>query len=132
MLRALLLQVFFSIRFERPLVEQIGRNLLFRWFAGLGMDDAVWNHAVFSKNRGRLLNTDVAQRFFAEVNQQAKKFMSSERFTADGTLIQAWASQKSYRSKDGMDDGAGTDFHGQKRSAREFEGDGIRFNLPRE
>jgi len=116
MLRALLLQVFFSIRSERLLVEQIDYNLLFRWFVGLGMDDAVWNHAVFSKNRDRLLNTEVAQRFFAEVNRQAKKFMSDEHFTVDGTLIQAWASQKSYRSKDGSDDGDGTDFHGQQRS----------------
>jgi transposase len=116
MLRALLLQVFFSIRSERLLVEQIDYNLLFRWFVGLGMDDAVWNHAVFSKNRDRLLNTAVAQRFFAEVNRQAKKFMSDEHFTVDGTLIQAWASQKSYRSKDGSDDGDGTNFHGQTRS----------------
>ena len=79
-LRALLLQVFFSVRSERLLVEQIDYNLLFRWFVGLGMDDAVWNHAVFSKNRDRLLNSEVAQRFFAEVNRQAKKFMSDEHF----------------------------------------------------
>jgi transposase len=116
MLRALLLQVFFSIRSERLLVEQIDYNLLFRWFVGLGMDESVWNHAVFSKNRDRLLNTDVAQRFFAEVNRQAKKFMSDEHFTVDGTLIQAWASQKSYRSKDGSDSCDGTDFRGQTRS----------------
>jgi len=69
-LRALLLQVFFSVRSERLLVEQIDYNLLFRWFVGLGMDDGVWNHAVFSKNRDRLLNSEVAQRFFAEVNRQ--------------------------------------------------------------
>jgi transposase len=115
-LRALLLQVFYSVRSERLLVEQIDYNLLFRWFVGLGMDDAVWNHAVFSKNRDRLLTSEVAQRFFAEVNKQAKKFMSDEHFTVDGTLIQAWASQKSFRSKDGSDDGDGTDFRGQKRS----------------
>jgi transposase len=115
-LRALLLQVFYSVRSERLLVEQIDYNLLFRWFVGLGMDDAVWNHAVFSKNRDRLLTSDVAQRFFAEVNKQAKKFMSDEHFTVDGTLIQAWASQKSFRSKDGSDDDDGTDFRGQKRS----------------
>jgi transposase len=72
-LRALLLQVFYSVRSERLLVEQIDYNLLFRWFVGLGMDDGVWNHAVFSKNRDRLLNSEVAQRFFAEVNRQAKK-----------------------------------------------------------
>src|ERR1700751_4175995 len=115
-LRALLLQVFFSIRSERLLVEQIDYNLLFRWFVGLGMDDAVWNHAVFSKNRDRLLSSAVAQQFFSEVNRQAKRFMSDEHFTVDGTLIQAWASQKSFRSKDGSDDDDGTDFRGQKRS----------------
>jgi transposase len=98
-LRALLLQVFYSVRSERLLVEQIDYNLLYRWFVGLGMDDAVWNHAVFSKNRDRLLTSDVAQQFFAEVNKQAKKFMSDEHFTVDGTLIQAWASQKSFRSR---------------------------------
>jgi transposase len=79
-LRALLLQVFFSVRSERQLVEQIDYNLLFRWFVGLGMDDAMWNHAVFSKNRDRLLNAEVAQRFFAEVNRRAKKFMSDDHF----------------------------------------------------
>lgn len=114
-LRALLLQVFFSIRSERLLVEQIDYNLLFRWFVGLGMDDAVWNHAVFSKNRDRLLTSDVAQHFFAEVNKQAKRFMSDEHFTVDGTLIQAWASQKSFRANDDSDDD-GANFHGQKRS----------------
>src|ERR1700730_1882258 len=114
-LRALLLQVFYSVRSERLLVEQIDYNLLFRWFVGLGMDDAVWNHAVFSKNRERLLTSDVAQQFFAAVNQQAKRFMSDEHFTVDGTLIQAWASQKSFRKKDGSDED-GTNFHGDKRS----------------
>ena len=116
LLRGLLLQVFYSIRSEVLLVEQIDYNLLFRWFVGLGMDDAVWEHSVFSKNRDRLLTSAVAQRFFAEVNLRAQKFMSDEHFTVDGTLIQAWASQKSFRSKDGSDDGDGTDFHGQKRS----------------
>jgi transposase len=120
-LRALLLQVFFSVRSERQLVEQIDYNLLFRWFVGLGMDDAMWNHAVFSKNRDRLLNAEVAQRFFAEVNRRAKKFMSDDHFTVDGTLIQAWASQKSFRAKDGSDDGDGTNFHGQKRTNETHE-----------
>ena len=120
-LRALLLQVFYSVRSERLLVEQIDYNLLFRWFVGLGMDDSMWNHAVFSKNRDRLLTSDVAQRFFAEVNLRAKKFMSDEHFTVDGTLIQAWASQKSFRAKDGSDDGDGTDFRGQKRSNKTHE-----------
>jgi transposase len=121
-LRALLLQVFFSVRSERQLVEQIDYNLLFRWFVGLGMDDAMWNHAVFSKKRDRLLNAEVARRFFAEVNRRAKKFMSDDHFTVDGTLIQAWASQKSFRAKDGSDeDGDGTNFHGQKRSNETHE-----------
>jgi len=114
-LRALLLQAFYSVRSERQLVEQLDYNLLFRWFVGLGMDDAVWNHAVFSKNRDRLLTSEVAQQFFAAVNQQAKRFMSDEHFTVDGTLIQAWASQKSFKKKDGTDDD-GTNFHNQKRS----------------
>lgn len=113
-LRALLLQAFYSVRSERQLVEQLDYNLLFRWFVGLGMDDAVWNHAVFSKNRDRLLTSEVAQQFFAEVNQQAQRFMSDEHFTVDGTLIQAWASQKSFRKKDGSEDD-GTNFHGQQR-----------------
>ncbi len=115
-LRALLLQVFYSVRSERQLVEQIDYNLLFRWFVGLGMDDAVWSHAVFSKNGDRLLTSEVAQRFFAEVNRQAQRFMSDDHFTVDGTLNPTWASQKSYRPKDGSDDGDGTNFHGQKRS----------------
>ena len=131
-LRALLLQAFYSVHSERQLVEQIDYNLLFRWFVGLGMDDAVWNHAVFShpnmpacwgprsKNRDRLLNSEVAQRFFAEVNRLATPFMSEEHFTVDGTLIQAWASQKSFRPKDGSDDD-GTNFHGQKRLNRTHE-----------
>jgi len=121
LLRALLLQVFYSIRSEGLLVEQIDYNLLFRWFVGLGMDDAVWEHSVFSKNRDRLLTSSVAQRFFAEVNLRATKFMSDEHFTVDGTLIQAWASHKSFRSKDGKDEGDGTDFHGQKRSNQTHE-----------
>jgi hypothetical protein len=75
----------------------------------------VWNHAVFSQNRDCLLTSDVAQRFFTEVNKQARRFMSDGHFTVDGTLIQALASQKSFRSKDGSDDGDGTNFHGQKR-----------------
>jgi transposase len=86
-LRALLVQEFFWLRSERQLVEQIDYNLLFRWFVSLGMDDAMWNHAVLSKNRERLLTSEVAQRFFAEVNQRAKRFMSDDRFTFDGTLI---------------------------------------------
>jgi transposase len=119
-LRALLLQAFYSIRSERQLVEQLDYNLLFRWFVGLGMDDAVWNHAVFSKNRDRLLTSEVAQQFFAAVLQQAKRFMSDDHFTVDGTLIQAWASHKSFRSKDGSD-GDGSNFHDSKRSNKTHE-----------
>src|SRR5271167_471862 len=113
-LRALLLQAFYSVRSERQLVEQLDYNLLFRWFVGLGMDDAVWNHAVFSKNRDRLLTSEVAQQFFAEVNKQAKRFMSDEHFTVDGTLIPAWGPQKSFRPRAGGDsDGSdGADLHG--------------------
>jgi len=120
---ALQLQVFYSVRSERLLVEQIDYNLLFRWFVGLGlgMDDAMWNHAVFSKSQYPLLTSDVAQQFFAEVNKQAKRFMSDEHFTVDGTLIQTWASQKIFRSKDGSDDGDGTDFPGQSRSNKTHE-----------
>jgi transposase len=120
-LRALLLQVFYSVRSERLLVEQIDYNLLFRWFVGLGMDDSARNHAVFSKNRDRLLTSDVAQQFFAEVNKHARRVMSDEHFTVDGTLIQAWASQKSFCSKDGSDDGDRANSHGQKRSNKTHE-----------
>ena len=85
------------------------------------MDDTIWNHAVFLKNRDRLLTSEVAQRFFAEVNRRAKRFLSDHHFTVDGTLIQAWASQKSFRAKDGSDDGNGTNLHGQKRSNETHE-----------
>src|SRR5580704_15079683 len=118
-LRALLLQAFYSIRSERQLVEQLDYNLLFRWFVGLGMDDAVWNHAVFSKNRDRLLTSAVAQQFFGEVNRRTKRFMSDEHFAVDGTLIQAWASQKSFRAQDGSGDDS--NFPGQKRTNKTHE-----------
>jgi transposase len=123
-LRALLLQSFYSVRSERQLIEQIDYNLLFRWFVGLGMDDAVWNHAVFSKNRDRLLSSEVAQQFFAAVIQQARGLMSNDHFTVDGTLIQAWASHKSFRRKDGSDSdapGGGSNFHDEKRSNQTHE-----------
>jgi len=115
LLRALLLQVFYSVRSERLLMEQLNYNLLFRWFVGLEIDDAVWNHAVFSKNRDRLLNQDLAQKFFAHVKEQAAGLMSDEHFTVDGTLIEAWAGQKSFRRKDGGGSGRGGDFHGEPR-----------------
>jgi transposase len=122
-LRALLLQAFYSVRSERQLIEQINYNMLFRWFVGLGIDDAVWNHAVFSKNRDRLLNSEVSQQFFAAVVKQAKRFMSNDHFTVDGTLIQAWASQKSFRKKDGSGpgEGDGSNFHDEKRSNETHE-----------
>jgi transposase len=117
LLRALLLQVFYSIRSERMLMEQLNYNLLFRWFVGMEMDEPVWNHAVFSKNRERLLNQEVARSFFSRVLKQAQGCLSDEHFTVDGTLIEAWASQKSFQKKDGGGDpGEGNNFHGEKRT----------------
>lgn len=119
LLRSLLLQIFYSVRSERMLIEQLQYNLLFRWFVGMEMDEQVWNHAVFSKNRERLLNEEIAEGFFRRVLERAKPFMSDEHFTVDGTLIEAWASHKSFRRKDGQGHppGAGgdVDFHGEKR-----------------
>jgi len=115
LLRALLLQVFYSIRSERLLMEQLEYNLLFRWFVGLETDELVWNHSTFSKNRDRLLNQDVARSFFARVREQAQPYMSDEHFTVDGTMIEAWASQKSFQKKEGGDSGDGGNFHGHKR-----------------
>lgn len=120
LLRALLLQVLFSIRSERQLIEQLNYNLLFRWFVGLGLDDPVWNPTTFTKNRDRLLAGDVAKRFFHAILAQAerRKLLSKDHFTVDGTLIDAWASQKSFRPKDEESpppDGR-SDFRGQKRS----------------
>jgi transposase len=117
LLRALLLQVFYSIRSERLLMEQLDYNLLFRWFVGLEIDDRVWDPTVYTKNRDRLLNQEVAQSFFGQVKQQASGLMSDEHFTVDGTLIEAWASQKSFQRKDNGDSGpdAGRNFHGEQR-----------------
>src|SRR5712692_10564616 len=116
--RALLLQVFYSVRSERLLMEQLDYNLLFRWFVGLELDEPVWNHAVFSKNRERLLNEVVGREFFGEVLQRVERHLSKEHFTVDGTMIEAWASQKSFQRKDGGDDatGSGANFHGEKRT----------------
>src|ERR1700745_2083712 len=117
--RSLLLQIFYSVRSERMLIEQLQYNLLFRWFVGMEMDEVVWNHAVFSKNRERLLNEEIAEGFFRRVLERAKPHMSDEHFTVDGTLIEAWAGQKSFRRKDGKGKppGAGgeVDFHGEER-----------------
>ena len=117
LLRALLLQVFYSIRSERLLMEQLDYNLLFRWFVGLEIDDEVWDATVYTKNRDRLLNQEVAQRFFGQVKEQAAGLMSDEHFTVDGTLIEAWASHKSFQRKDkgDSDPDSGANFHGEKR-----------------
>ena len=117
LLRALLLQVFYSIRSENLLMEQLDYNLLFRWFVGLEIDDRVWDPTVYSKNRDRLLNQDMARRFFEQVKQQAVGLMSDEHFTVDGTLMEAWAGQKSFQSKDKGNGGAdgGKNFRGEQR-----------------
>lgn len=106
LMRALLLQVFYSVRSERQICEQLRYNLLFRWFVGLSIDDAVWDHSVFSKNRDRLLEHSVVEAFFGEVMRvaDAKGLLSKEHFSVDGTLIQAWASHKSFKPKDGGND----------------------------
>lgn len=115
LLRALMLQVLYTIRSERLLMEQLDYNLLFRWFVGLQMDDAVWDVTVFTKNRERLVNAEVAQRFFTAVLQLASQanLLSDEHFTVDGTLIEAWASRKSFQpKKDPPQKGSG--YGGQK------------------
>jgi len=101
LLRALLLQALYSIRSERLLIEQLDYNLLFRWFVGLGMDEAIWDHSTFSKNRDRLLAGDIATEFFDAVVAEARqhRLLSDEHFTVDGTLLEAWASHKSFRPK---------------------------------
>jgi len=130
LLRALLLQVLYTVRSERMLMEQLEYNLLFRWFVGLNMDEAVWVPTVFTKNRDRLLEGDIAEKFFALVLDQARvaDLLSDEHFSVDGTLIEAWASQKSFRRKDrpapppSDDPGNPTvDFHGEPRSNETHE-----------
>ena len=116
LLRAQLLQVFYSIRSERLLMEQLDYNILFRWFVGLSMDEPIWAPTVFSKNRDRLLNQDLARDFLRRVVERADPYMSDEHFTVDGTLIEAWASQKSFQRKDGGPDGEGRHFHGESRT----------------
>jgi transposase len=115
LLRAQLLQMFYSIRSERLLMEQLDYNLLFRWFVGMDMDEPIWAPTVFTKNRDRLLNQEIARSFFRRVVDRATDLMSDEHFTVDGTLIEAWASQKSFQRKDGGPDGDGRDFRGQER-----------------
>src|SRR5436853_4033057 len=125
LLRALLLQIFYSVRSERMLMEQLSYNLLFRWFVGMEMDEPVWNHAVFSKNRERLLNEEIAESFFQRVLERARPYMSDEHFTVDGTLSEAWASHKSFRPKDGTgkppEPGGDVDFRGEKRKNQTHE-----------
>jgi transposase len=125
LLRALLLQALYTVRSERLLLEQLDYNLLFRWFVGLNLDDPIWDATVFSKNRERLSKGEVAEAFFQQVLQLArqKDLLSDEHFTVDGTLIEAWAGQKSFQKKQGSttppsgDPGNPTvDFHGEKRS----------------
>ena len=125
LLRALLLQAFYSIRSERQLMEQLDYNLLFRWFVGLSMDAPVWDATVFTKNRDRLIEGEIAAKFLAAVLGQTriKALLSAEHFSVDGTLIEAWASMKSFRPKDRSDDdpppagrNAERNFRGEKRS----------------
>ena len=123
LLRGLLLQAFYSLRSERQLVERIDTDLLFRWFVGLGIEDPVWDATTFTKNRDRLLDGEVATKFLAAVlaHDKVKGLLSSEHFSVDGTLLEAWASPKSFRPKDGSGEppgpgrNGGRDFHGEKR-----------------
>ena len=124
LLRALLLQAFYSVRSELQLMEQLDYNLLFRWFVGLSMDGEVWDVTVFTKNRERLIEGDIARKFMAAVLNQGsvKALLSDDHFSVDGTLIEAWASMKSFRPKDGSGEppapgrNGERDFHGEKRS----------------
>jgi transposase len=129
LLRAQLIQMLYSVRSERLLMEEIDYSVLFRWFVGMNLDEPVWDVTVFTKNRDRLLDGDVAREFLCEVVKQAqeKKLTSDEHFTVDGTLVEAWASLKSFQRKDGKntppdDPGNPTvDFHGEKRSNQTHE-----------
>jgi transposase len=124
LLRALLLQAFYTIRSERQLMEQLDYNLLYRWFVGLGVDDPVWVPTVFTKNRDRLLKADVARKFLAELmdHRELRGLLSDEHFSVDGTQIAAWASMKGFKAKDGSSEPPGSgrngerDFHGEKPS----------------
>jgi transposase len=125
LLRAMLLQAFYSIRSERQLMERLEYDLLFRWFVGIGVDEAAWDHSTFSKNRDRLLDGDIAAKFLAAVLAQprVKRLLSTDHFSVDGTLIEAWASLKSFKPRDGSDNeppagggrNAEADFHGERR-----------------
>jgi transposase len=128
LLKALLVQIFYSIRSERLLMEELNYNLLFRWFVGLSMDDEVWDHSVFTKNRDRLLDGEIAEAFLDKVVGLAREreLLSDEHFTVDGTLVEAWAGQKSFKEKgkgsrsspSNTDDDPSNptvNFHGEKR-----------------
>jgi transposase len=128
LLRALLLQAFYTVRSERQLMEQLDYNLLFRWFVGLSADDPVWDATVFCKNRDRLLNGDIARKFMTTVLNlpQVRSLLSSEHFSVDGTLIEAWASMKSFVPKDGSrppSSGNGSGGGGGRNAARDFHGE---------
>jgi len=126
LLRAMLLQAFYSVRSERQLMERLEFDLLFKWFVGLGIDDGVWDHSTFSKNRDRLLDGEIAAKFLTAVLAQprVRRLLSSEHFSVDGTLVEAWASMKSVKPRDPPEGGSPTgggrnaaaDFRGQKRS----------------
>jgi len=124
LLRAMLIQVFFSVRSERQLMEQVRYNLLYRWFIGLAIDDEVWDHSTFSKNRDRLLEHAVVESFFTEVMTLADKaqLLSKEHFSVDGTLIQAWASHKSFAPKDGGSDDASGGQGGGRNAQANWKG----------
>jgi len=124
LVRALVLQVLYSIRSERLLAEQLDYNLLFRWFVGLSVDEVVWDHSSFTKNRDRLIEAGVARKLLRRVGARAKRegLLSSEHFSVDGTLIEAWSAVKSMRRRDGKDDppppgrNPHVDFHGERRT----------------
>src|SRR6266850_2833304 len=118
LLRALLLQAFYSVRSERQLMEQLDYNLLFRWFVGLSLDAVVWDVTVFTKNRERLIAGDIAAQFMAAVLNQArvKTLLSDDHFSVDGTLIEAWASMKSFRPKDGSGEPPAPGRNGERTS----------------
>lgn len=126
LLRAMLLQAFYSVRSERQLMERPEFDLLFRWFVGLGVDEPVWDHSTFSKNRDRLLAGEIAAKFLTAIldHPRVRRLLSSDHFSVDGTLIEAWASMKSFRPRNGDDREGGNgggrdglaDFRGEKRS----------------
>lgn len=126
LLRAVLLQILYTVRSERLLAEQIDYNLLFSWFVSLSMDDPVWDHSTFTKNRDRLLEADIARKFFARILDQARvaNLLSDEHFSVDGTLIEAWASMKRFRLRDGSGKPPGPGRNGE----RDFRGEQQRKN----